>query len=98
MSKSTMIELVQELELLPKSDGIKYMIREAKAGEYHDFKNDKYACGKMESSARLRSLGYPELAYRIERGEFDEEADDLDIQMMKNVNMQKKLRVCLQQH
>ncbi len=84
MSKSTMVELVQELELLPNSEAINCMIKEAKAGEYHDFKNDKYACGKMESSARLRYLGYPELAYRIEHGEFDEEADDLDIQMMKN--------------
>jgi hypothetical protein len=82
--KSTMIHLVQELEKLPKSPDIDFMIKEAKTGEYHDYKNQKYVCGKMESSQRLRSLGYPDLAYRIEQGEFDEPADDLDKQTMRN--------------
>ena len=82
--KSTMIELVEELEKLPKSSNIDFMIKEAKAGEYHDYKNKKYLCGKMESSQRLRKLGYPDLAKRIESGEFDEQADDLDKQAMRN--------------
>ena len=84
MRKSTMIELVDELEKLPKSPEIDFMIEEAKAGEYHDYKNRKYICGKMESSQRLRGLGYVDLAKRIENGEFDEEADDIDKQMMRN--------------
>ncbi len=58
------------------------MIEEAKAGEYHDFKNNKYAYGKTDCSRRLRSLGYPELAKRIEQGEFDEQADQDDVDMM----------------
>ncbi|OED40243.1 hypothetical protein ACH42_17165 [Endozoicomonas sp. (ex Bugula neritina AB1)] len=68
MRKSTMVELVEELQKLPQSPDIEYMIEEAKAGEYHDYKNIKYDCGKIESSQRLRKLGYPELAIRIEQG------------------------------
>lgn len=82
--KSTMIELVEELGKLPKSPDIDFMIEEAKAGEYHDYKNKKYFCGKFESSSRLRKLGFLELAKRIESGEFDEEADDIDKQNMRN--------------
>lgn len=79
-----MVELVEELKKLPKSNDINFMIDEAKTGEYHDFKNKKYVCGKMESSQRLRRLGYPKLALRIENGEFDERADDIDKQSMRN--------------
>ena len=79
-----MIDLVEELEKLPESPAIDFMIEEAKAGEYHDYKNKKYICGKMESSQRLTRPGYIDLAKRIESGEFDEEADDLDKQMMRN--------------
>lgn len=76
--KNTMVELVEELQKLPRSADIDHMIEEARAGEYHDFKNQKYVCNKLESSQRLRRLGYPELAERIEQGEFDEEADAED--------------------
>jgi len=79
-----MIELVEELEKLPKSDAIDFMIQEAKQGEYHDYKNRKYICGKMESSQRLRKLGFTELAQRIEQGEFDEQMDEIDKQAMRN--------------
>ena len=83
MGKSTMVELVEELQKLPQTDAIKMMIEEAKAGEYHDYKNVKYDCGKMESSRRLRSLGHIDLAQRIESGEFDETADSEDIARMR---------------
>lgn len=79
-----MVELVEELKKLPQSKEIDFMIQEAKQGEYHDYKNRKYICGKMASSQKLRSLGYIDLAKRIESGEFDEQADDFDKQMMKN--------------
>ena len=78
-----MVELVEELKKLPKSPEIDFMIEEALAGEYHDYKNTKYACGKLESSSRLRRLGYADLALRIEQGEFDEEMDEDDIKSMK---------------
>ena len=80
--KSTMIELVEELRKLPQTSHIEQMIEEALAGEFHDYKNVKYICGKVESSRRLRGLGHPELALRIEQGEFDEEADEEDKAMM----------------
>lgn len=90
MRKSTMVEFVDELEKLMKShpDGrikveLGEMICEAKAGEYHDYKNNKYTCGKVESSRRLRSLGFIPLAIRIENGEFDEQADEQDKAMMR---------------
>lgn len=58
-------------------------IAEAKAGEYHDYKNNKYACGKVASSGYLRQMGFIDLAKRIENGEFDEEADEQDKAMLK---------------
>lgn len=81
--KSTMVELVQELEKLPQTPQILEMIAEAKAGEYHDYKNQKYVCGKVESSNRLMALGHKDLAMRIRDGEFDEEADASDVQMLR---------------
>ena len=47
-----MVELVDELRKLPQSEGIELMIEEALAGEYHDYKNVKYVCGKMQLSIR----------------------------------------------
>jgi len=78
MKKDTRIHLVEELRKLPKSKEIDFMIEEALAGEYHDYKNEKYVCGKMESATRLDQLGYHELSSRIKNGEFDEEADEED--------------------
>lgn len=89
--KSTMVELVTELESLratpgvgeKERQGLAYMIEEAKAGEYHDYKNDKYTCGKAASSGMLRQMGFIPLAKRIEEGEFDEEADEQDKAMLR---------------
>lgn len=78
-----MVELVEELEKLPQTNAIQLMIEEAKAGEYHDYKNTTYVCGKMESSRRLRELGHHALAKRIESGEFDEEADEEDKALLR---------------
>jgi len=83
--KSTMVELVQELEKLPKSDDVKEMIKEALAGEYHDFKNKKYLCGKVEAYNRLKAMGVGYLADRIAGGEFDEIADEEDIENLRKV-------------
>lgn len=83
MSKSTMVELVAELKKLPKSPEIDLMVSEAKAGEYHDYKNKKYPCGKLEFFNRLMKLGYPDLANRIANGEFDEKPDQQDLANMR---------------
>jgi len=90
--KDTRIHLVRELEALPYKDHplIDEIIREAKAGEYHDYKNVKYVCGKVAVSNKLRhaaaSLGMPSLimlAKRVEAGEFDEKPDAEDHAQLK---------------
>jgi len=79
---STMVELVQELERLPRTPAVQELIDEARAGEYHDYKNNKYDCGKVESSRKLRAAGLIDLAKRIENGDFDEEPDADDDKMI----------------
>lgn len=89
-SKDTRIHLVEELEKLTKLHTISFetrktllaMIEEAKAGEYHDYKNQKYDCGKVAAAGYLRKLGFIPLAKRIEEGEFDEDADADDQAMI----------------
>ena len=83
--KSTMVELVEELKKLPKSYDVEFMIKEALAGEYHDYKNDKYVCGKVEAASRLDRLGFHDLADRIKKGEFDEEPDAQDKKMLSGL-------------
>jgi hypothetical protein len=81
--KSTMVELVQELEAIePRTRQIAFIIDEAKRGEYHDYKNQKYVCGKVAVSGALRAIGLVELAKRVENGEFDEEPDEEDKNML----------------
>lgn len=81
--KDTRFELVEELQKVPSSPQIEEIIREAKAGEYHDYKNQKYACGKVTVVGKLRQAGLPELARRVMDGEFDEQPDAEDIAEMK---------------
>lgn len=83
--KDTRTDLVEELLKVKQYPEIVFMIMEAKAGEYHDYKNKKYACGKAQSAGMLDHLahGYKdkalqELSARIKAGEFDEEADEED--------------------
>ena len=84
--KDTRIHLVAELEKLPVHPDLPGIIAEAKAGEYHDYKNKKYDCGKMEVVNRLRRLELQEadeLLARVISGEFDEVADEEDKAMMR---------------
>lgn len=79
-----MIELVEELEKIePRTEAVRLMIIEARRGEYHDFKNNLYDCGKVEASRKLRAAGLVDLAKRIEQGEFDETPDADDIATMR---------------
>lgn len=96
MSKSTMIELVEELEKIKEAvpcEEIDYMIKEARGGEYSDYKNKKYTCGKMGfvAVADAFSKRNPELlphltplSEAIKNGEYDETADDIDNMKMTN--------------
>lgn len=101
-SKSTMVELVEELEKLRPlfiqeagrgaDEVLDFLIHEAKAGEFHDYKNQKYVCGKVAAVGLLRQLyeqcvnrGFVKLADElarigsdVTRGEYDEEADEDD--------------------
>lgn len=81
--KDTRIHLVQELEKLPLTPAIQEMISEAKAGEYHDYKNQKYICGKVAVARKLEAAGLIQLAERVKDGEFDEEMDEEDKAEMK---------------
>lgn len=58
-------------------------IKEARAGEYHDFKNNKYSCGKIELVERLRALDLWPIAERVIDGDYDEEPDEQDLAMMR---------------
>lgn len=85
-----MVELVAELEKLPQTATLAVILAEAKAGEYHDYKNQKYVCGKLVLVERLateaRRVGTSQevcaqlmdLRRQVCAGEFDEEADEDD--------------------
>lgn len=60
MSKSTTVELVEELEKRNVDGKYNRIIAEAKAGEYHDFRNNKYATPKVTLVAHLGE--FPELS------------------------------------
>jgi hypothetical protein len=71
MSKDTRFELVEELQKLNRPD-LKYLIEEAKAGEFHDFYNEKYPAPKMALVQKLKEKGLDDIAERVIGGEFDE--------------------------
>lgn len=103
--KSTMVELVEELEKLrplflktgPGADDVlNHIIADAKAGEFHDYKNQKYVCGKQAIVSMMAQLteqcvkrGFSDLAKAlakigmdVKNGDYDEEADADDKAMM----------------
>ncbi len=93
--KSTMYELANELRILPQTPEIADILHEAETGEYHDYKNNKYACGKVAVHGKLLvAASCPRtpkaareilraLALRVQEGEFDETPDDDDIEEMR---------------
>lgn len=90
-----MVELVDELKALPQSPGVVAMIAEALAGEYHDYKNQKYACGKVAVAGKLAAeaslpktgklvrAALMDIRRKVCDGEFDEQADLDDIAEMR---------------
>ena len=84
--KSTMVEMVQELEKIePRYAVVQSMIAEAKDGEYHDYKNKKYDCGKVAVLNYLFGAAqeFPDIAEPLNairddlmRGVYDEKADE----------------------
>ena len=78
MKKDTRTDLVTELQKVEQTPLVLRIIEEAKAGEFHDFKNKKYVCGKIALVGLLREAGIEWLRQRVIDGEFDENADEED--------------------
>lgn len=70
-------------EYADKLTTLNFIIMEAKSGEFHDFKNQKYACGKQALVICLRSVGLEGIAERVINGEYDEKPDGEDIAQMR---------------
>jgi hypothetical protein len=97
MRKSTMVELPALLRRLPPLEAIIEIIHEAEAGEYHDYKNQKYVCGKVALVDKLRKAAtepmaslstrrlLEDIAQRVIDGEFDEEADEEDLAALRKI-------------
>lgn len=97
MALNTMTDLPAALEKIPlaaRTEKITKIIEEAKAGEYHDYKNKKYDCGKVASYNLLQEAARAhadmtvkeillEQASKIRNGEYDEEADEEDKKRLK---------------
>jgi uncharacterized protein (UPF0335 family) len=96
MIKSTMVELVAELEATGfQSLGLRTIITEAKAGEFHDYKNQKYATPKAmligllvgeaarPATPKVVREALRAIIERIKDGEFDEQADQEDLEAMR---------------
>lgn len=82
--KSTHIELVVELTALNNNNQYAEIIAEAQAGEYHDYKNNKYVCGKVALVEKLEA--FPELDHirkAVINGEYDETPDEEDKAMLR---------------
>jgi len=93
MTKSTMVEFVEELRKFPQHPEVVEMVMDAAAGEFHDFKNDKYMCGKVTACILLVNLSdkyhdlhseCQRLVREIQNGDYDEKADEGDIKRMSD--------------
>lgn len=90
MKKSTITDLPADIEaVIPVNERtplINKIITEAKAGEFHDYKNKKYVCGKLVSTnllAQTNDHRLQPIINDIMNGLYDEEADAEDIAMMR---------------
>ncbi len=98
MRKSTIIDLPKEIEaLIPEKERtplIQQIISEAKAGQFHGYKNEKYGCGKVQSAHMLHSVqdeysdkeiisGLEKIRNGIINGDYDESPDAEDKAKMK---------------
>jgi len=70
--KSTIVELVSELEKLNVNHMYDKIIKEAKNGEYHDFKSRKYACPKIALIGALSNyLNLDSIREDVINGKYD---------------------------
>ena len=68
MKKSTIVDLVSELEKLNPSQERDLIISEAKAGEFHDFKSMKYEAPKIALAQLLNQYAENNKSHHEEIG------------------------------
>lgn len=90
MAKSTITDLPNDIrKAVPhykENQAIMEIIRQAQAGEFHDFKNTTHVCGKMAAAKMLQEANEPALVpirQAIIDGEYDESPDSEDKAQLK---------------
>ena len=90
MQKSTITDLPKDIQqAVPNfkdNELIMEIIRQAQAGEFHDYKNTTYVCGKTVAVQMLQETNEPALTpirQAIIDGDYDEKPDDEDMAAMK---------------
>jgi hypothetical protein len=92
MNKSTAIDLPREIQnIIPLNERtplLEQILREAKMGEFHDFRNNKYDCPKSQLVSMLQAVNDERLTPIIQgviNGEYDEtptQEDSANIRQM----------------
>lgn len=90
MKKSTITDLPKDIkQAVPNykdNQAVMEIIRQAQAGEFHDFKNTTHVCGKMAVAQMLLDAKEPALLpirQAVINGDYDESPDDEDKAKMK---------------
>ncbi len=90
MRKSTITDLPNDIKkafpVYESNPMVMEILAEAEAGEYHDFKNKKYICGKAAVCERLFATEIPalqEIRAAVMSGEYDESPDAEDKALLK---------------
>jgi len=82
--ESTHIDLVVELTALNPDGALDEIIKEARAGEFHDYKNQKYVCGKVELVKQLsQHERCNSIRQAVMNGDYDESPDAEDKAKMR---------------
>lgn len=89
--KSTVHDLPDEIEkLVPPNERtplINQILFEARQGEFHNYRNEKYDCGKVQVVSMLRQTNDKRLQPIIDgimNGDYDETANEDEVAAMKN--------------
>lgn len=90
MKKSTITDLPNDIKAaVPNWQDnalVKEIITQAEQGEFHDFKNKRYVCGKVQVADMLYEANDRRLfniRQAIVNGDYDESPDEEDEAMMK---------------
>lgn len=90
MKKSTITDLPNDIMIaVPHYERdvcIRAIIKQAQRGEFHDYKNTTYACGKVQLAQMLHEANEPALLpirQAVINGEYDESPDAEDKALMK---------------